>query len=125
MVIGNGEMGRLTAEVLMEQGADVTVTVRQYRSGMVNIPKDCKRINYGDRVEFLKKCQMVVSATASPNFTIIPEMFQELPIEKEKLTSEIHQAMEKTMGKLLFELKDQISEETYRECIGAMEKIFI
>lgn len=29
------------------------------------------------------------------------------------------------MGKLLFELKDQISEETYRECIGAMEKIFI
>lgn len=75
MVIGNGEMGRLTAEVLMEQGADVTVTVRQYRSGMVNIPKDCKRINYGDRVEFLKKCQMVVSATASLNFTIIPEMF--------------------------------------------------
>ena len=38
MVIGNGEMGKVAAQALMEAGADVTVTVRQYRSGMVNIP---------------------------------------------------------------------------------------
>lgn len=225
MVIGNGEMGRITAELLMEQGADVTVTVRQYRSGVVNIPKDCKRINYGERAEFLKKCHIVVSATASPNYTITKEMLSDLskeksllcidlavprdiqpevaevpgvilynidsfqadrldsvqkkeinqaegvlkiyekefydwyegremipiideiketiakdvnlrltkvmkktPLEEEEkgeITSQIHQAVENTMGKLLFELKEQVGEETYRECIYAIEKIFI
>ena len=70
MVIGNGEMGKVAAQALMEAGADVTVTVRQYRSGMVNIPFGCKRINYGERMDYLPKCDLVVSATASPNFTL-------------------------------------------------------
>ena len=39
MVIGNGEMGRLAALTLKARSADVTVTVRQYRSGVVNIPE--------------------------------------------------------------------------------------
>ena len=38
MVIGNGVMGKLTATMLLAEGADVTVTVRQYRSGIVEIP---------------------------------------------------------------------------------------
>ena len=46
MVIGNGEMGKLAAQSLQQTGADVTVTVRQYRSGMVQIPLGCSRINY-------------------------------------------------------------------------------
>lgn len=66
MVIGNGEMGKVAALALREAGAEVTVTVRQYRSGIVNIPKGCERINYGDRGEFLPQCDLVVSATASP-----------------------------------------------------------
>ncbi len=70
MVIGNGEMGKVAAQTLREAGADVTVTVRQYRSGVVNIPQGCKRINYGDRMEYLPKCDLAVSATASPNFTL-------------------------------------------------------
>lgn len=40
MVIGNGEMGKLAATVLQQEGADVTVTVRQYRSGVVQIRRD-------------------------------------------------------------------------------------
>jgi len=35
MVIGNGEMGKVAALALAEAGAHVTVTVRQYRSGIV------------------------------------------------------------------------------------------
>ncbi len=70
LVIGNGEMGKLTAQALMEEGADVTVTVRQYRSGMVKIPKGAKRIDYGERYHYIPKCDLVVSATASPNLTI-------------------------------------------------------
>ena len=76
MVIGNGEMGKVAAQALMEAGADVTVTIRQYRSGVVNIPLGCKRINYGDRMEYVPQCDLVVSATASPNFTLKEELFQ-------------------------------------------------
>ena len=76
MVIGNGEMGKVTALALKEAGADVTVTVRQYRSGMVTIPQGCERINYGDRMELLPQCDRVVSATASPNCTITKELFE-------------------------------------------------
>ena len=76
MVIGNGEMGRLAALSLIKAGADVTVTVRQYRSGMVSIPLGCSRINYGDRMEYLPSCDLVVSATASPNYTLRREEFE-------------------------------------------------
>ena len=70
MVIGNGMMGRLSAQTLMEYGADVTVTVRQYRSGIVDIPLGAKRINYDQRLAFLPGCDFVVSATSSPNYTL-------------------------------------------------------
>lgn len=82
MVIGNGEMGKVAAQTLREFGADVTVTVRQYRSGIVNIPLGCSRINYGERMEFLPQCDLVVSATASPNYTLREELFRELPLTK-------------------------------------------
>lgn len=82
MVIGNGEMGKVAAQTLKEAGADVTVTVRQYRSGVVNIPLGCKRINYGDRMEYLPQCDLVVSATASPNFTLREELFEETELTK-------------------------------------------
>ncbi len=70
LVIGNGEMGKLTAQALMEEGADVTVTVRQYRSGIVKIPIGAKRMDYGERYQYIPKCDFVISATASPNLTI-------------------------------------------------------
>ena len=80
MVIGNGEMGKVTALALKEAGADVTVTVRQYRSGIVTIPQGCDRINYGERLEFLPKCDLAVSATASPNYTLSMEQIENAEI---------------------------------------------
>ncbi len=82
MVIGNGEMGKVTAMALKEAGAEVTVTVRQYRSGMVTIPPGCSRINYGERMDFLPECDLVVSATASPNFTLTRELLENVPLRK-------------------------------------------
>ena len=80
MVIGNGEMGKVAAQTLREAGADVTVTVRQYRSGVVNIPFGCRRINYGERMEYLPQCDLVVSATASPNFTLKRDLFENISL---------------------------------------------
>lgn len=73
LVIGNGMMGKLTAQALMEEGADVTVTVRQYKSGVVQIPPGAKRIDYGQRYDYIPKCDLVISATASPNTPITRE----------------------------------------------------
>ena len=70
MVIGNGMMGRISAQALMDAGADVTVTVREYHSGVVDIPNGAKRIGYKSRFELLPQCDFVVSATASPNYTL-------------------------------------------------------
>ena len=82
MVIGNGEMGKVAAQTLHEAGAVVTVTIRQYRSGVVNIPRGCDRINYGERMEYLPKCDLVVSATASPNYTLKKELFEITELNK-------------------------------------------
>ena len=84
MVIGNGEMGKVAALALAEAGAHVTVTVRQYRSGIVSIPKGCDRINYGERMEFFPSCDLIVSATASPNFTLTKELIQQAVTEKKQ-----------------------------------------
>jgi len=73
LVIGNGMMGRLSAQTLLDRGAEVTVTVRQYRSGIVDIPFGCKRINYTDRYSLLPDCDLVVSATSSLHFTLRAE----------------------------------------------------
>ena len=70
LVIGNGEMGKRAAAALLAAGASVTVTVRQYRSGLVEVLPGCRRIDYGQRYEYLPSCDLVVSATSSPNVTI-------------------------------------------------------
>lgn len=82
LVIGNGMMGKITALALKDAGADVTVTVRQYRSGIVEIPEGCNRIHYGQRYEKLKHCDIVFSATASPNITIDAEEVEQAGICK-------------------------------------------
>ncbi len=70
LVIGNGKMGKLAAQALREAGADVTVTVRQYRGGVVEIPAGCRRIDYGQRLALFPQSELILSATASPNVTV-------------------------------------------------------
>lgn len=77
MVIGNGVMGKLAASLIRQEGAEVTVTVRQYRSGIVEIPRNCDRIDYGSRMELFGQCDYVVSATVSPNYTLTKELVEE------------------------------------------------
>lgn len=85
LVIGNGEMGKLAASKLIEEGAAVTVTVREYRSGVVNIPAGARRINYSERLNEIDSYDIIVSATASPNMTLKYEHFENIVFEKEKI----------------------------------------
>lgn len=73
LVIGNGTIGKLAATLLKKEGADVTVTVRQYHSGIVDIPTGCRRVDYGRRMEVFPHCDYVFSATVSPNCTLTRE----------------------------------------------------
>lgn len=70
LVIGNGEYGRLAARSLVERGAHVRVTVRQYTHGSVLVPHGCEGVPYADRYSFLNDCDIVMSATSSPHFTL-------------------------------------------------------
>ncbi|MCD7744888.1 MAG: glutamyl-tRNA reductase [Lachnospiraceae bacterium] len=93
MVIGNGVMGKLAATQLQQQGADVTVTVRQYRSGVVEIPRHCSRIDYGRRMDLFDRCDYVLSATVSPNYTLTKELVAQCrssAAEKAALTASKH-----------------------------------
>lgn len=121
LVIGNGEMGKVAAQTLKEYGGDVTVTIRQYRSGVVNIPLGCKRIDYGDRMEYLPKCDLVVSATASPNYTLREELFEGIVCKEELVLIDlaVPRDIEPTLGKkegiTLFDMDTFRMEETPKE----------
>ena len=70
LVIGNGVMGKLAATTLGKEGADVTVTVRQYRSGVVEIPRGgTGEIDDGERMslfgEWAATCSVRLSVQIS------------------------------------------------------------
>jgi len=73
LVIGNGEMGRLTAELLVLEGAEVSITLRKHKQGKNSVPDGCKVADYDRRYEIMPECDIIVSATISPHYTIKKE----------------------------------------------------
>lgn len=78
LVIGNGEIGRLAATQLVSEGADVTVTVRNYKTRQVEIPVGCHVVDYKDRYINMREYDIIVSATASPHHTVKYEQCHEI-----------------------------------------------
>lgn len=78
LVIGNGEIGRLTVAELLKAGCEVRMTVRRYHHGESVIPEGCGRISYDERREQLPWARVVVSATSSPHYTLRGEEVKEL-----------------------------------------------
>ena len=70
LIIGNGQMGRIAAQLLQEAGADVRVTLRTYRHGETVVPAGCGTVNYEDRVAAMENIDALVSATTSPHYTL-------------------------------------------------------
>lgn len=80
LVIGNGEIGRLMAQLLLANECQVTMTLRQYKSKEVKskeekgkevlIPQGCKAISYDSRYKVLNDMDFIISATLSPHYTI-------------------------------------------------------
>lgn len=70
LVIGNGQMGRLAAQLVQQAGAIVNVTLRTYRHGQTLVPAGCGTVNYEDRISALENIDALVSATTSPHYTL-------------------------------------------------------
>lgn len=73
MVIGNGEMGRLSASLLNSRGCDVTVTLRTYRHGETVVPPGCRVAPYEERFAYMDGMDCLISSTASPHFIVKTE----------------------------------------------------
>jgi len=93
VVIGNGQMGRLVSELLIREGADVTVTLREYKKGVIQVPKHADTIGYSERYKAVGMADIVISATASPHYTLyyeqlsvlskLPEYFIDLAVPRD------------------------------------------
>ena len=69
LVIGNGQIGVQTAMQLIENGISVTMTKRRdIDEG--SLPSGLKIVAYSERYDAVKNVQVIVSATASPHFTL-------------------------------------------------------
>ena len=78
LVIGNGQMGRLAAQLLQEAGASVNVTLRTYRHGETVVPAGCGTVNYEDRVAAMENIDALVSATTSPHYTLTVQQLRQI-----------------------------------------------
>ena len=70
LVIGNGEMGRLAAALLVRAGCAVTITLRSYHHGQTVVPPGCAVVPYDDRYQALEGMDLLISATTSPHYTV-------------------------------------------------------
>lgn len=76
VIIGNGKVGILAANLLRSKGADVTITLRSYKHGNNTIPNGCSIVEYADRSKVIDGCDILLSATKSPHFTVTSELTQ-------------------------------------------------
>ncbi|MGC2872833.1 glutamyl-tRNA reductase [Ihubacter sp. mB4P-1] len=93
LVVGNGMIGRLVTELLVKEGVEATMTLRQYRHGENIVPPGAKTVNYSDRYEAISQSDAVVSATLSPHYTVyyeevaalsrVPEVFIDLAVPRD------------------------------------------
>lgn len=102
LVIGNGQMGQLAAAALLDEGAQVTMTLRQYRSGGLQVPPTCGSVNYKERYQAMAECDLVISATASPNLTVTREAVETYYAGREQIFIDlaVPRDIESSVGKL-------------------------
>ncbi len=83
LIVGNGEIGRLSAKLLTQNNIDTTMTLRQYKYGQSVVLNNVKVIDYSDRYKKMGEVDAVISATSSPHFVIDCENLKELcPLPK-------------------------------------------
>lgn len=70
LVIGNGEIGQVVCRELINSGCEVFMTLRKYKHSEVKVPTGCTVVDYYERSKYYEQVDIVISATASPHYTI-------------------------------------------------------
>jgi glutamyl-tRNA reductase len=79
VIIGNGKMGCLAAELLVQRGCKVFMTLRSDRHGASVVPCGTTPIPYEQRYEALNGADFGISATRSPHCTLTAAKMRSLP----------------------------------------------
>lgn len=118
VVIGNGQMGRMVSELLIKEKAIVTITRREYKKGVIQIPKGANSINYSNRYEKIEESYIVLSATTSPHYTLhyedcaklksMPKIMIDLAVPRD-----IEPSIENITGTSIFTIDDLVTGETF------------
>ncbi len=134
LVIGNGMIGRLVAELLAKEGFEPTMTLRQYRHGKNIVPAGVKTVGYGDRYQALSESDAVVSATLSPHYTVsfeevrkmerVPEVFVDLAVPRDidPKVEELSHVRYYDIDTLGRDVRDARQEEQMREIEAIIDK---
>ncbi|MGN0182354.1 MAG: glutamyl-tRNA reductase [Candidatus Ornithomonoglobus sp.] len=70
LIIGNGKMGLLAAEALLEKKCGVCITLRRYKHGENIVPDGAQTVDFAERMRVYEECDFVITATRSPHYTI-------------------------------------------------------
>ncbi len=75
LIIGSGKVGLQVASQLVEMGLKkVLLACRKYCH--IEVPHQVKLIDYEKRYEFLQECEILISATRSPHYTITSDLVE-------------------------------------------------
>ena len=105
LVIGNGEMGRLMASRLVQAGAKVEMTLRQYKKTQAFIPFGSGVVLYEERYNGIEEKEFIFSATRSPHHTIKFEEIKNL-LKRDKNYCFIDMALPRDIDSRIKELNN-------------------
>lgn len=117
LIMGAGEMSTLTAKHLVAAGATtVLVSNRSYEKA-VRLAEECsgQAVRFDDMDQYLEKVDIVISATASTHFVLLPERMQEIMAKRQgcpmllidiAVPRDIHPDIGKIPAVTLFDIDD-------------------
>lgn len=128
LVIGSGEMGRLAAGLLARAGCRVRITLRSCRRVESIIPAGCEPVPYARRQEAMEGCDLLISATRSPHFTVTASMLKALEappavIVDVALPRDVEPACRELPGVRLWDLDDLRESSQDVQALQAAERV--
>lgn len=130
LVIGNGQMGKLTALTLAKAGARVSMTLRKQFHGTDRqdsvFVRGCRMIEFEQRLTGIQQYRAVISATASPHYTVRAGELNRLQFQNciwidMAVPRDLEPAIGDISGIELYDM-DRLGDESRRQDTERMEK---
>lgn len=87
LVIGSGEVGSAVLKELLRLGAVNVQITKRSKPGVADIIENnfnIRQISYNDRYSFIDSCDVIISATSSPHYTITGDIFEKEVYDKRR-----------------------------------------